>query len=94
MLNFMNHYPKIFAVDFKCWVVEEQKPTYIDTVTILHQKVHYVNLNQLANPNWQANAIFNTSAETGLKNWNDLLGSTTQTSQQLLIHIFLEVCLG
>ena len=36
--------PPSFAVDFKCWVVEEQKP-HILIRLILHQKVHYVHLN-------------------------------------------------
>ena len=75
--------PQDLAVDFKCWVVEEQKPTYIDTVNI-SSKGTLRKYNSLANPNWQANAIFNTSTETNLKTWNDLLGSATQTSQQLV----------
>jgi hypothetical protein len=75
--------PQNFAVDFKCWIVEEQKPSYIDTVDIA-SKGSLRTFKSLANPNWQANAIYNTSAETGLKNWTDLLSSTTQTSQQLV----------
>ncbi len=75
--------PQNFAVDFKCWIVEEQKPSYIDTVDIA-SKGSLRTFKSLAKPNWQANAIYNTSAETGLKNWTDLLSSTTQTSQQLV----------
>jgi len=75
--------PQTFAVDFKCWIVEEQKPSYIDTVDIA-SKGSLRTFKSLAKPNWQANAIYNTSAETGLKNWTDLLSSTTQTSQQLV----------
>ena len=75
--------PQDIAVDFKCWVVEEQKPTYIDTVNIA-SKGSLRTYKSLAKPNWQANAIFNTSTETDLKTWNDLLGSATQTSQQLV----------
>ena len=75
--------PQNFVVDFKCWIVEEQKPTYIDTVDIA-SKGSLRTFKSLAKPNWQANAIYNTSAETGLKNWTDLLSSTTQTSQQLI----------
>jgi hypothetical protein len=79
--------PQDIAVDFKCWVVEEQKPTYIDTVNIA-SKVSLRTFKSLANPNWQANAIVNTSTETSLKTWTDLLSSTTQTSQQLVDNYF------
>jgi len=70
-------------VDFKCWVVEEQKPPYIDQIHITPfiLKKQY---NQLANPNWYANASYNVSSDTGLRNWNDLLGSSVQTSQQIV----------
>jgi hypothetical protein len=70
-------------VDFKCWIVQELKPTYIDTVAISPAAVS-TNYKTLANPNWYANASYNTSTETGLKNWTDLLGSSVQTSQQIV----------
>lgn len=75
--------PTEYDVDFKCWVVEEQKPAYLDRVTILPfvQEKQY---NKLANPNWYANASYNISSETGFKTWNDLLGSSVQTSQQIV----------
>jgi hypothetical protein len=72
-----------FQVNFKCWVVEEQKPTYIDRVAIAAKQIQK-QFNKLGNPNWQATATFNTSNETGLKAWTDLLGSATQTSQQIV----------
>ena len=74
---------EIIDTDFKCWIVEELKPTYIDKVAI-SPAIPQKTFNQLANPNWYANATFNTSAETGLRAWNDLLGSSTQTSQQIV----------
>jgi hypothetical protein len=70
-------------VDFKCWIVQELKPSYLDTVSISPASIP-VNYKKLANPNWYANASYNTSTETGLKNWSDLLGSTVQTSQQIV----------
>jgi hypothetical protein len=70
-------------IDFKCWIVQELKPTYIDTVAISPAAVS-TNYKTLANPNWYANASYNTSTETGLKNWTDLLGSSVQTSQQIV----------
>ena len=72
-----------FQVNFKCWVVEEQKPTYIDRIAIVAKQIQK-QFNKLGNPNWQATATFNTSNETGLKAWTDLLGSSTQTSQQIV----------
>ena len=74
--------PKQFKEDFKCWVVEELKPTYIDRVNILATGIDRT-FNQLSNPNWQATFAYNTSTETGLKSWTDLLGSSVQTSHQL-----------
>ncbi len=75
--------PAEYDVDFKCWVVEEQKPAYLDRITIVPfvQEKQY---NRLSNPNWYANAAYNVSSETGFKTWNDLLGSSVQTSQQIV----------
>jgi hypothetical protein len=75
--------PIEFDVNFKCWVVEEQKPTYIDRVSIAAKQLQK-QFTKLGNPNWQATATYNTSNETGLKTWTDLLGSSTQTSQQIV----------
>jgi hypothetical protein len=79
--------PEQFNVNFKCWVVEELKPTYIDNVfkTVAVEQIEY---NVLSGPNWQANYSYDTSTTTGLKNWNDLLGSSTQTSQQIIDAMF------
>ena len=75
--------PAEYDVDFKCWVVEEQKPAYLDRITIVPfiQEKQYT---KLSNPNWYANAAYNISSETGFKTWNDLLGSSVQTSQQIV----------
>jgi len=75
--------PADIEVDFKCWVVEELKDAYIDSVAIAPDIIA-TRTNKLANPNWYANASYNISSETGLKNWNDLLGSSVQTSQQIV----------
>jgi hypothetical protein len=70
-------------IDFKCWVVEEQKDTYIDRVAI-SAKSFVKTFNTLSNPNWQASDSFTLSSETNFKTWNDLLGASTQTSQQIV----------
>jgi hypothetical protein len=74
-------------IDFKCWIVEEQKDTYIDKISIT-AKSFTKQYNTLSNPNWQANNVLNLSSETGFKNWNELLGSSTQTSQQIVDSYF------
>ena len=79
--------PDQYQVDFKCWVVEEQKQPYVDNVSIL-PKVITKQFNTLAGPNWQANYSFETSTETELKTWSDLLGSSIQTSQQIVDSYF------
>ena len=79
--------PSTIDVNFKCWIVEELKSPYIDNVSIKPNQLSK-KFNKLSNPNWQANAIYNTSTETGLRNWNDLLGSSVQTSQQIVDSYF------
>ena len=70
-------------INFKCWIVEEQKDAYIDRISIAPEFIQ-TQFNRLSNPNWQANSTINVSAETGFKTWTDLLGSSTQTSQQIV----------
>jgi len=79
--------PEEFQKDFKCWLVEEQKAPYVDRVNIIPSQLQK-SFNQLSNPNWDATPTYNTSTETGLKAWNDLLGSSKNTSQQIVDHYF------
>ena len=73
--------------DFKSWVVEEQKPAVLDRISIQPIETA-IEFNKLSGPNWQANYSYNTSTESGLKNWSDLLGSSTQTSQEIVDKYF------
>jgi len=75
--------PDEFDVDFRAWVVEEEKPAYVDNVFVQPEVIPN-QFNTLSNPNWYANASYNISAETDLLSWNDLLGSSLQTSQQII----------
>lgn len=79
--------PESIETNFRCWVVKELKPTYIDTINV-ESIVEAQTFNVLSGPNWQANYSYNTSTETGLQNWNDLLGSSTSTSQQIIDSFF------
>jgi hypothetical protein len=75
--------------DFKCWIVEEQRPTYIDRVTLETFGLGITEpTRKLAGPNWDASDGASTSTDTGLKNWNDILGSSVTTSQQLVDSVF------
>lgn len=75
--------------NFKLWVVEEIKPPHIDSVSFKFDVASQSNIVTLAGPNWEANYdSFNTSTDVGLKNWNDLLSTSVQTSQQLVDSLF------
>jgi hypothetical protein len=75
--------PQDIATDFKCWIVEEQKPTFIDRVSI-QPKFSKKQFKSLSGPNWQAFAPQQTSAGTDYKTWTNILGSSVQTSQQIV----------
>jgi hypothetical protein len=79
--------PTDISADFKCWIVEEQKDPYIDSVSIAKQPV-VKKVNRLANPNWQAADSTGISSETDFKTWTELLGSSAQTSQQIVDSYF------
>jgi len=83
-VKLLNPLPDTIENQFKCWVVEENKYPYIDNV-VIYPKDTIKTFNTLSGPNWQANnQPFDVSAETDLKNWNDLLGSSVQTSQEIV----------
>ena len=73
--------------NFKCWVVCENQLPYIDNVALSEQdvEIQYNVLNQI---NWDAYDESLQSSETSLKNWSDLLGSSLQTSQQIIDSYF------
>ena len=79
--------PESIETNFRCWVVKELKPTYIDNINV-ESIIEAQTFNVLSGPNWQANYSYDTSTETGLQNWNDLLGSSTSTSQQIIDNFF------
>jgi len=80
--------PADIQQNFKCWVVQEIKSPVIDRVSIQPADVFDSTLTELAGPNWDAISKFDTSTDTGLKTWNDLLGSSVSTSQQIVDSIF------
>jgi len=87
-VKLLNPLSNDFELGFKCWVVEQLKNTYLDFININLLQTTSKTYNKLSNPNWQANTIYNTSTDTGLKTWTDLLGSSVQTSQQIVDSYF------
>lgn len=79
--------PADIDVDFKCWVVEEQKDPYVDLISIIANQVQKT-FRTLSNPNWEARTDTILSSETDFKTWSELLGSSTQTSQQIIDSYF------
>ena len=64
--------PDEFDINFKCWIVKEDKLPYIDNFSI-QPYVKEKTYNTLSRPNWLATADHIVSSETGIKNWNDLI---------------------
>lgn len=77
----------IFKENFKCWVVCETQLSYIDNVALSEQEIE-IQYNVLDSINWDAYDETIQSSETSLKNWNQLLGSSLQTSQQIIDSYF------
>jgi hypothetical protein len=76
-----------YEPNFKCWVVEERKLPYTDHISIVPQELEK-QYNILSGPNWDAVGDTTLSTETGFKTWSDLLGSSVQTSQQIIDSYF------
>ena len=73
----------MFRKNFKCWVSREIKLPYVDSVAITPEGIA-TQFNTIQGTNWQAYDDAFVSSETTLKNWNDLLGSSIPTSQQII----------
>lgn len=80
--------PDDIKINFKCWIVEELKLPYTDTVALTPGMLTKT-FNTLAPANFEVSVgNLNISSETDVKNWNDLLGSSVQTSQQIVDKYF------
>ena len=88
-IRLLDPLPSDIRINFKCWLVEEIKLPYTDLISLLPKPIEKPKPVDLNSPNWQANvSSINISSGTDLKNWNDLLGSDTSTSQQLIDNYF------
>ena len=87
-IKLLDPLPDDINVNFKCWVVEEVKLPYTDTISLTPIKLTKT-FNTLAPANFEVSVgNLNISSETDVKNWNDLLGSSIQTSQQIVDKYF------
>lgn len=80
--------PEDIQLQFKCWIVEEIRLPHIDFISLYPTQL-VREFNQLASPNWEIDIDGqNVLVDTSLKTWNDLLGSSAATSQQLVDRYF------
>ena len=86
-IKFLEPLPTELQKNFKCWVDREVKAPYLDTI-ILESKIKKKLPTPLAGPNFEVSTNSNLSSETDFKNWNDLLGTSVHTSQQIVDQYF------
>jgi len=87
-IKLLDRLPDDIDVKFKCWVVEEIRPTHIDYITLYDSSKKSTG-RKLKNANWDVQVDgLNSSFESGIKNWNTLLGDSTSVSQQIIDNYF------
>jgi len=79
--------PENILLDYKCWIVEEIKPSYIDHVNLLPDVIVKTYID-FSTPNFEAITIQNSNSNTDYKSWSDLLSTSPTTSQQLIDSYF------
>ncbi len=88
-VKLLNPLEEQFEIGFKCWVVQELKNSYIDSINIDLLQYSIKTYNKLSNPNWQAYSSDTlNSVTTDFKTWSEILGSSVQTSQQIIDSYF------
>lgn len=70
-----------------CWLVNEIRPPYTDNIILLPEVMSSTG-NKLKGPNFDVDVEYDNISATNLKNWNDLLSESSQTSQQLIDQLF------
>lgn len=87
-VKLLDRLPDDIDIKFKCWVVEETRPTYVDYITLYDTSKKFSG-RRLKNANFEVQVDgLNSSFETGVKNWNTLLGSSTSVSQRIVDNYF------
>ena len=87
-IKLLDPLPDDIKVNDKCWIVKELKLPYTDTVALTPIKTGKT-FKTLSPANFEVSVgNLNISSGTDVKNWNDLLGSGLQTSQQIVDKYF------
>ena len=71
----------------KFWIVQQIRQPYSDNVVLYRQPVQ-APTNNLRGPNFEIETKYTKINETNFASWNDLLGSSVATSQQIVDRIF------
>ena len=80
--------PDDLEVQFKCWIVEEKRLPHVDFISLYPKDIQRT-VKQLANANFEVSVDGqNPNSGTNLKSFNELLGSSVSTSQQILDRYF------
>lgn len=79
--------PEIFAEKDRLWLVSQVINPYLDNVN-LSAPVLQKQFNKLQGANFDLSYNYGTSTETDFRTWNDLLDTTTSTSQQIIDRYF------
>lgn len=72
-----------YSTSTQLWISEEIMHSFVDTINIV-PKVIAAEVNTLAGPNFNLLEYEKSSIATDFKSWNDLLGASLTTSQQLV----------
>lgn len=71
----------------KFWLVQQVRTPYTDN-TVLYKAPLAAPSNTMKGPNWEIDVKYGKISETNYQNWNELLGSNVQTSQQIIDKLF------
>ena len=83
IVKLYNPLPGKYGEKAKLWISEELITPILDTISIIPKFIPNPT-NTLAGPNFELEEHDGGSIATNYKNWNDLLSSNLQTSQQLI----------
>ncbi len=69
------------------WIVQQVRQPYTDNV-VLYKKPVVAPSRTLKGPNFETDVKYGKIVETNFQNWNELLGSSLSTSQQIIDKVF------
>lgn len=75
--------PDSFVIGDTLWLAQEINPTIVDNIVISPPKLK-TQKRQIAGPNWDILSKQQTAISTQYQDWDDLLSTNTQTSQEII----------